>query len=59
MADEIDVASEREEELRNSALRRQRSSAVFAVGQPGECEECGEDHVRIVGGRCPRCRDRG
>ncbi len=27
-------------------------------GDPGECERCGEDSPRLVGGACVPCRER-
>ncbi len=30
---------------------------VVPVGEPGECDECGEDSPRLVDGRCAPCRD--
>jgi len=27
------------------------------AGRPGECQWCGEEAVRLIGGMCPRCRD--
>lgn len=31
--------------------------ARFDPGEPGECDECGEDMPRLVNGRCAPCRD--
>jgi hypothetical protein len=31
--------------------------AAVPVGVPGECEQCGGDSPRLVGGRCAPCRD--
>ena len=55
MTDEIDIANERAEELRQAALNAPRP--VMAPGQPGECDWCGEHKPRIVKGYCARCRD--
>jgi hypothetical protein len=37
----------------NEAHRR----AQLDPGEPGECVLCGDEHIRLVRGRCPRCRD--
>lgn len=55
MADEIDVANERAELYRQAAVRA--AARPIPQGQPGECYDCGEYHVRLVGGVCPLCRD--
>lgn len=31
--------------------------APMAVGQPGECDICGRQSPRLVGGACAPCRD--
>nr|WP_221239982.1 conjugal transfer protein TraR [Sphingomonas abaci] len=28
-----------------------------AIGTPGECQKCGDDMPRLVGGLCGFCRD--
>lgn len=55
MADEIDRNADNEQLL----LDRQIAAARVPVpeGVPGECEECGADMPRLVGGRCGYCRD--
>lgn len=55
MADEMDLASELEQEH----LTRSISAARQPVppGVPGECEECGYDRPRLIGGCCAPCRD--
>ena len=55
MADEIDLANERAEMYRQAAIAR--AARPIPQGQPGECEDCGEHHVRLAGGVCPLCRD--
>ena len=57
--DEADVASNNEM-MGTEALVRQRMAAAAAipVGEPGECDMCGEWTGRLVGGACARCRDR-
>lgn len=56
MADEADRAQEQEEWARN-AMIQSAVTAPFVVGEPGECERCGEDMPRLVGGQCAPCRD--
>lgn len=34
-----------------------RPSQPMAEGRPGECEICGYESLRLVGGCCARCRD--
>ncbi len=55
MADDVDAANERIEFHRQAAIRN--AARPIPTGTPGECEECGEHHVRLVGGVCPLCRD--
>lgn len=56
MADELDDTADRIEKFNTAAV-----AAVLArpmpVGEPGECRDCGEDSLRLVGGRCAPCRD--
>ena len=55
MADQIDEANEiAEEHLKRSLVA---ARAPIPVGEPGECEECGEQMPRLVEGRCGFCRD--
>jgi hypothetical protein len=55
MTDLIDHANA----IAEAALERQIAAARAPVpaGEPGECEGCGEDMPRLVGGRCGFCRD--
>lgn len=57
MADEIDRAQERDQELRDQALAA-RPKAYLRPGVPGECDFCGKWSGRLVGAACARCRDR-
>ncbi len=59
MADEIDQTDERDMPLleANVAAVRARAAAI-PVGEPGECEHCGEYTPRIVRGACAPCRDK-
>ncbi|MGK6354713.1 conjugal transfer protein TraR [Sphingomonas sp. DT-207] len=55
MADLIDGANKSAEEHLARSLRAAR--AAIPPGVPGECEECGEDMLRLVDGRCGFCGD--
>lgn len=55
MADLIDDANRIAEEHLERSLRAAR--VPFDPGEPGECENCGEDMPRLVNGRCAPCRD--
>ena len=54
-SDPTDIASEREEIARQSAIYRCR--APLPPGVQGECRECGEFSLRLIGGACAPCRD--
>lgn len=57
--DELDLAEERREIFADDAIRTvQRKAAAMPVGEPGECDKCGEDMPRLVNGWCCRCRDK-
>jgi hypothetical protein len=56
MADEADRAQAQEEWTRDAMIHSARSTP-FVPGEPGECERCGEDMPRLVGGLCAPCRD--
>ncbi len=55
MADAADFATvlERQHLERSLAAARQPVPA----GEPGECEDCGDDSPRLIDGRCAPCRD--
>lgn len=55
MPDIVDLAAEIEAE--HVARGLARVSAAIPAGEPGECDECGEDMPRLVDGRCGYCRD--
>ena len=57
--DEVDRQLESDSILDEANLKaiRQRAAAI-PVGQPGECEYCGHESKRLVGGACAPCRDR-
>lgn len=55
MADQADMAAE----IAAEAIARGVAAARVAIpaGVAGECEACGGDSPRLVGGRCAPCRD--
>lgn len=55
MADDVDHANAITEAHLERSLAAAR--APIPAGQPGECEQCGEDMPRLVDGRCGYCRD--
>lgn len=59
MADIADVTGERMEvqEAADIAEIRRKANEI-PKGVPGECDLCGEDMPRLVGGVCAPCRDR-
>ena len=58
-ADEIDNASQREQEDTAKAIAEAREAASkIEQGHPGECIQCGEDMPRLVMRMCCRCRDK-
>lgn len=59
MADDIDQANEQMLATNESlVLEARRRAQAIPTGAPGECENCGEDSLRLVGGLCARCRDK-
>lgn len=59
MSDEVDKANEHRDALEDAEVQRIRAAASRqVVSWPGECEECGEEHPRLVKWICPRCRDK-
>lgn len=55
MADAVDFATDLVADKLDQQIRVAR--APIATGEPGECDECGEDMPRLVEGRCGFCRD--
>ena len=55
MADEVDLSVA----IADRQLQRQIAAArvPIAVGEAGECNDCGRRMPRLVGGRCGFCRD--
>lgn len=58
MADEADISDERQAAFTQAEIARIRKAADLPVGEPGECEYCGEQSPRLVRGACAPCRDR-
>jgi hypothetical protein len=59
MADEIDQANDRTMADNERAIADARAvAAAIPLGTPGECERCGQDSQRLVGGACAPCRTR-
>lgn len=56
MADEADRANEQTDMWLKAALHAARSIPIVP-GVAGECERCGDDMPRLVGGICAPCRD--
>ncbi len=54
MADDADRAQQ-DAEVYASTIKTNYS---IPVGEPGECDLCGEWKERLIGGMCARCRDR-
>jgi hypothetical protein len=55
MADIADMAADITAQQTERAIAAARQP--IPVGEPGECNECGEDMPRLVHGRCAPCRD--
>mgnify|MGYP000064796435 CR=1 FL=1 len=46
------------EDRKADAIREiNRQAMAMAIGEPGECDYCGNDSLRLVNGACARCRD--
>ena len=59
MSDEADKAQAATEPLLEADVAAIRNRAAkMPVGEPGECELCGEYSMRLVRGACARCRDK-
>lgn len=53
--DDIDRAQEREDIARAAAISQ--AAKELPAGEPGECDFCGEQSLRLVKRACARCRD--
>lgn len=58
MSDEIDKAEELSSVILDAQLRNIRSHAQLDPGVAGECEKCGNESLRLIGGHCAPCRDK-
>jgi hypothetical protein len=57
MSDEIDLANSNYDLLHNANLAGVRAkAAVIPQGEPGICNECGSESLRLVEGNCAPCR---
>ncbi len=57
--DDVDITSERTAVFEAAAVAALRAKAqAIPEGTPGDCEHCGEESKRLVGGYCCRCRDK-
>ena len=57
--DDADLTAEREAAIDKARLQAARNKAnAIPPGEPGECELCGEDSLRLVNGACAPCRDK-
>lgn len=56
VGDPLDLASERAELERETRTAEVRAKAALKPGFPGDCDECGEWHSRLIDGACPACR---
>lgn len=59
MMDMADLAQERQEqeEARRLTLAALWYRVALGPGVSGECDECVEPSIRLIGGCCARCRD--
>lgn len=58
MADDIDRANDKAMAMQESAESEVRYQAQHTpVGEPGDCDLCGEWSGRLVDGACASCRD--
>ena len=58
MSDEIDIANEYQETIKDAEIKRIRRAAKLDRGEPGDCDLCGEYSGRLVNGVCAPCRDK-
>lgn len=58
-ADPIDAADYfRESVIDDHVKEAMRKAANIPIGNPGECDMCGEHYSRLVNGACGYCRDK-
>lgn len=59
LADEADLAARNEQIEVDAGVSLVREAAAnIPVGEPGDCDLCGEWSGRLVDGVCAPCRDR-
>ncbi len=59
MSDTVDLANDNQDLVLNAdVLQRRHLAAQIPIGEPGECNKCGNESKRLVGGNCAPCRDR-
>ena len=59
MSDEADQADYFIDSTIDDAIAlSMRAASLIPVGEPGDCDGCGEWFVRTVDGYCGHCRDR-
>lgn len=59
MADEADIAGVRVDEMEADAVAHiRRKASAIPLGEPGDCDGCGDYFIRTVAGLCGYCRDR-
>ena len=44
-------------ETESLVMASRKAVEEMPLGEPGECNECGEFNKRLVNGRCSPCRD--
>ena len=59
MADDADIASEKQQQADQLAIEKaKRAAQDIPKGVEGDCGFCGEWTSRLVGGACAPCRDK-
>lgn len=59
MADDVDFATDIVARATARAVNAVRAAvAAEPIAAAGECQMCGDEMPRLVGGRCAPCRDR-
>jgi hypothetical protein len=59
MADLADSTDEKSAYILEADVQAVRNrAAAIPRGEPGECDKCGEESPRLVGGHCAPCRDK-
>ena len=56
MADKADIANDYYERWLNEKIKLVR--AEIPKGEPGICDYCDEESLRLIDGVCARCRDK-